>query len=209
MSRAFLQDARFALRLYLKRPGMAMMSTLALALGIGLVTSMYSVANGLFLKAPPVPQPESLYYVTTDKTDSPKSGEMVTVPQEVYADWEEAQTHFREFASFIPGTVNVSGEGEPQRYDGAYVSSTFFGAAGVDVAQGRDFRIEDETEATKPTVIISHQLWNERFAGSLDALGANLRINGVLGTIAFENKLSGKRVVAWAISDTSSAELTA
>ena len=96
----------------------------------------------------------------------------------------EQQKSFEMLAAFIAGaTVNVTADGHPQRYTGAYVTSDFFRILGVAPLTGRDFAAADNRPGAEKVAIISHQLWKRDFGGSREVLGKSVRINGKAATV--------------------------
>jgi predicted permease len=160
-------------------------AVVVLALGIGGVTAMFSVVNGVMLRGFSFPNASRL---TSANFVDPSSATFFGVNGRVSAmDFEElrpVQQSFDRLAAYINGsTVNVTVDGTPRRYTGAYVTEDFLPALGVSPAFGRDFTAEDNKPGAEKVTIIGHGIWQRDFGGSPDVVGKDVRINGTPATI--------------------------
>lgn len=114
-----LGDIRYGTRLLLKRPGLSALAVVALAVGIGLTTTMFSIVYAAALKGLPYERSDRLVAIFRNR---PAQGiQFMQVSIHDFMDWREQQQSFEAIAAFYVETVNVSGsEGQPIRYYGAY-----------------------------------------------------------------------------------------
>ncbi|HSM59640.1 MAG TPA: ABC transporter permease [Longimicrobiales bacterium] len=169
----FAQDLRYALRMLVKSPWTSGLSVGALALGIGVTATMFCIVYGAIMRGLPFAGGDRIMAVTSVLRDQ-------TRPTSVhdYVDLRGQQRSFETLEAFYQGTVNVSWADRPERFEGAFVSANAFGALGVLPVLGRPFR-EDEARPGAPLVLmLSHHVWRERFAGSPEALGQVVKVNG-------------------------------
>lgn len=173
----FLADLKYGLRMLVKHPGLASIAIIALALGIGLTTTMWSITWGGILRGLPFERSEQLMHLERARPE--KGQESIEVPQSDFAAWRERQKSFEDLAAFREGTVNVSGsEGRPERFEGAFLTASTFRLLRVQPVTGRLFRDEDNQPGAPPVVLLGYDLWQSRFGGA-EVLGRTLRANGV------------------------------
>src|SRR5689334_12200948 len=132
-----LHDLRFGIRLLMKNPGFSAVAILALALGIGANTAIFSVVDAVLFKPLPFDHPERLVEVW--ERDLNKGDDHDSVMASNYLDWKNRSRVFQDMAAHTGGPVNLSGTAEPERIRGARVSAGLFGVLGVRPQLGRDF----------------------------------------------------------------------
>jgi putative ABC transport system permease protein len=172
-----LQDLRFALRIFRKRPGFTLAVVLALGLGIGAASAMFSVINGVLLRPLPFPRSERLVNVweTNLKRNFPK---FVVAPANYY-DWRAQNQVFSSLGAYLPNTFNLgSNANEPERYTGAICDRGFFDTLAIQPLMGRVLSEEEEQAGKDGVVILSYGTWKQRFAGDPKILGQTLLLNG-------------------------------
>jgi predicted permease len=178
-------DLHLAFRMMGKQPGMSLLAIVALALGIGLTTTMFSIVNGAVLRGLPFENSDRIHAmqrVNYAVPDGPDTSEQATLHD--FADWRARQTSFESLAAFQGRLANVVGpDGTPERYRGIWQTPNTFSLLRATPALGRDFRAEEERSGAEPVVIISDKVWRERFDGRPDAVGQPLRINGQVMTV--------------------------
>jgi predicted permease len=178
------QDIRFASRLLRKSPGFTVVAILTLAIGIGASAAVFSLVNAILLK--PLPYPDSSRIVLPELISPPG----VMLGSE-YFPWGEQQFRmmtrdahpFQAVSAFENDTFNLTGAGEPASLDGFRASQEFFPALGVGPSLGRAFTTEEDQPGHEFEVILSDQLWRERFAGDLNILGRTVELNGSAYTV--------------------------
>ncbi|HXW06403.1 MAG TPA: ABC transporter permease, partial [Vicinamibacterales bacterium] len=158
---------------------------LVLALGIAGVTTMFSVVNGVMLRGFSFPTAGRL--ISLNFVD-PTSATFFGINGQISGmDFEELlpeQQSFEALAAYLNGsTVNVTVNGQPQRYTGAYVTEDFLRILGVSPMMGRDFTAADNAPGAGQVAIISHGIWQRDFGGDPQIVGTGVRINGKAATI--------------------------
>jgi predicted permease len=173
-----LQDLRYGARTLWKSPGFASVAILALALGIGANTSIFSVVNSVLLRPLPYREAARLVYLmeTSQQHDS-----AVSVPN--FNDWREQNQVFDQLAASRLASFNLTGAGEPARLQGRMASVNFFRTLGVSVAAGRDFLPEEGRAGASPVVILSHGFWLRQFGGDAGVVGRQLTLNNESHTV--------------------------
>jgi putative ABC transport system permease protein len=168
----FLQDARYGVRKLAKSPGFTAVALVALALGIGANTAIFSVVNAVLLRPLPYAEPERLV-ILWEKTATGHAS--VAYPN--FVDMKNQTTSFERFAGFRGESFNLTGAGEAERLQGRMVSADFFSAFGVPLHRGRDFTIRDDRSEASPVVILGYGFWQRRFGGE-DVVGRQLTLDG-------------------------------
>jgi predicted permease len=185
LSESFLQDLRIGVRVLVKERAFCALAIVVLALGISAVTTQFSVVNGIMLRGFSFPNAERL--VNVDFTD-PTSATFFGVNQRMLSmDFRELlpeQKSFDLLAAYLNGsTVNVTVNGGPRRYTGAYVTEHFLRILGMAPALGRDLTAADNVEGAPKVALISHGIWQRDFGGVANIVGTAVRINGAPATI--------------------------
>lgn len=186
----FAQDVRLGVRMLLKEKSFCALAILVLALGIGGVATMFSVVNATMLRGFSYPNAPRLAGVqvinVTDATQQTANingfGSQIFMLD--YEEMRKEQKSFEYLAGYINGsTVNMTVDGNPQRFTGAYVTEDFFRALGVGPIMGRDFTTEDNKPGAEKVALISHQLWQNSFGSSPNVVGKAVNINGKPATV--------------------------
>jgi putative ABC transport system permease protein len=171
-----VQDARVALRSFLKAPAFMVAVLVTLGLGIGGNVAMFGILDASLFRALPYRQPDRL--VMGRVTWNGEVGNTVSGPD--FFDYREQSTSFTDLAAYTPFTlpVTVTGGGEPERAQSILVSTRFFATLGVDPARGREFT-GAEGELDGPSVVVlSHGFWERRYGGDPAVLGQAVDIGG-------------------------------
>ena len=175
-----MQDVRYALRLWRRRPGFALVAIVTLALGIGANTAMFTIVNAVLLRPLQYPHADRLVSIW-GRTNAYPRGLLA------YDEYEaiRAQTGTFEAAGlWFPQSVNLTGVDEPQRLVGSFVSGSFFDVLGLTAERGRLFTEDESAPGTvKPVVVLAHQTWQRRFNADPAAIGATMNLNGTALTI--------------------------
>lgn len=177
-----LNDIRYGFRMLVKRPGLSAIAIVALALGIGLTTTMFGIVYGALLKGLPFEESENL--VALFRNRPAQDVQFMAVGIHDFTDWREQQTSFEDIAAYYAETVNVAGtEGKPIRYLGAYVSAHLFDILRVEPIIGRSFRPEEDHPSTPPVMLLSYRAWQNRFQGDPRVIGRAIRANSEMTTV--------------------------
>ncbi len=173
------QDLRYALRMLQKNPGFAMAAVVTLALGIGANTAIFSVCNTVLLKPPPYLEPGRIVMLWEHRR-----GQMPqTVAPANFVDWREQTRSFSEVAAIRSSSMILIGQGEPARLKGAAVSANFLSLFGVHLTLGRNFLAEEDQPDRNHVVILSYQMWRERFGARPDIVGRPITLNDTSHTV--------------------------
>jgi len=178
-----MQDIRYGLRTLAKNPGFTLVAILTLALGIGANTAIFSVVQNLLLRPLPYPQPESLVEIwNTYPPQVPRGG----LSPGDYADWRREAKNFSEMGGYadVSRGFNLTGDGEPQRVQIGYASSSIFSMLGARVVAGRSFVPEEDRSGNAPVVLLSHRLWQGRYGGDPRVVGRTVTLDSHSYTIA-------------------------
>lgn len=171
-----LKDLRYAYRSLVKRPGFTIVAILTLALGIGINTTVFSLANSVFLRQLPVTAPQDLVWIFSDR-DNPTS-----YPE--YLEYQQQTELFAGVMAYEWVGLNLGSNGQAERVEGTLVSGNYFDVLGVKAALGRTFLPdEDKTPGASPVAVISHNLWQRRFNSDATVVGKPVVLNGVQFTI--------------------------
>ncbi|HSE21319.1 MAG TPA: ABC transporter permease [Pyrinomonadaceae bacterium] len=172
----FQHDLRFALRMLLKNPGFTIVAVIALALGIGANTAIFSVVNHVLLRPLPYKDPGRLVMVWEDAS---KSGYPRDTPSAAnYVDWRDQNQVFEGMAAFSAESFNLTGAGDPERLEGIRVSANLFPLLGVEPQVGRVFTAAEDQPNSQRVVLLSYGLWQRRFGGDPNIAGKPLTLNG-------------------------------
>ena len=171
-----LQDLRFGVRTLLKNPGVSAIAILALALGTGANSAIFSVVNAIMLRPLPYGQPERLVMMWGTNSKSGISQDSFSVPN--ILDYREQNSTLEQIAAYSQDDFNMSTGGEPIHCQGAFVTANYFSVLGLSPNLGRPFVDgEDQSRAT-PVVIISDGLWRRQFGADPNILNTAIQLNG-------------------------------
>src|SRR5215831_3970961 len=171
-------DLRYSLRSLARNPGFTAVVVIVLALGIGANTAIFTIIDSVLLKPLPYPDPGRLVKIWGRFTGIgiPDDRNWISVPE--FKDLEHLNRSFSGLAAMSGASFNISPGGMPERVDGAAVSASFFPMLGVKPEVGRLFTGEEETPGRDRVVLISHGLWQRRFAKNPGLVGSTMRVNG-------------------------------
>jgi putative ABC transport system permease protein len=175
------QDLYYGLRMLWKSPAFTLVAIIALALGIGANTAIFSVVNGVLLRPLPYPEPDQLAMVWLDNRRQGIRDDITSYPN--FIDWRDQNKTFQGMAAVRGINANLTGSGEPEEIRGASVTSNFFQLVGVGPTQGRGFTIEEEQPGKDRIVVLSHGLWQRRFGGNPGILNQSIQLNGEAYTV--------------------------
>src|SRR6185503_19055736 len=174
-----LQDLRYAIRMLLKNIGFTVVAVLALTLGIGAVTAIFSVVNTVLLTPLPYAESDRLVFLWEG---SPQI-ERMSVAYPNFVDWREQNTVFENIGVFRRQNYNLTGSGEPERLVGAMMSADLFDVLRVEAAKGRVFINDEDKPGASPIVVLSHGLWQRRFGGDPNILDQSITLDGRAYTV--------------------------
>jgi predicted permease len=185
MGDTLLQDLRVGFRVLVKERAFCALAIFVLALGVAAVTTQFSVVHGVMLRGFSFPNAERLMDVDfIDPTSGNFFGFNSRVSSMDFEEFRYEQQSFERLAAYLNGsTVNVTINGTPQRYTGAYVTEDFLRILGVGPVMGRDFTAEDNKAGAPKVALIGHGIWERDFGADPDIVGKGVRINGAPATI--------------------------
>ena len=170
-----LNDFRYALRQLIKAPSFTFVAIITLALGIGACTAIFSVVNTVLLR--PLDAPDSDRLVVIRETQLPQFPEFSVSPPN-YLDWEKQTKSYEYLAAYTGASLNLTGEGEPQRLTGLKVTGHYFDVYGVKPLLGRLLLPEEDAPGKNHVVVLSHGFWQRVFGGAKDVVGRSVQLNG-------------------------------
>ncbi len=176
-----LNDIRFALRLLLKSPGFTLTAILALALGIGANTALFSVVDSVFLRPLPYPEPDRLVRLSSTDPDIDLTRVGFSWPR--YLAVRDSQQVFSDLAVGAFNGFTVTGRGDPELVQGFHASANYFDVLGVQPHLGRGFNATEDAKGGPDVVLISHEWWRQRFNSDPAILGRPLTVSGRPHTI--------------------------
>ena len=174
-----MQDVRHGARMLRQSPGFTLIAAIALALGIGANTAMFSAVNGVLLRPLPYREPERLLRLYTSMPQFREAS--VSYPN--FLDWQLRSRSFELMAAYRNETFNLTGQGTPERLRGTMASSTIFAALGVKPIVGRTFRDEEDRRGGEPVVVLTSSFWSVRFGSDREVIGRAITLNEKLYTI--------------------------
>ncbi len=169
-----MNDLRFAIRQLRKSPGFTAVAVFTLALGIGANTAVFSVIKALLLE--PLPYPDPLRIVQVWKSDIAIWDRMPLSGPD-YFDLREQSESFAELGAYTTTWHNLGGE-KPVRVPGILCTAAVLRALGVQPALGRWFTDDEERPESRRVVVLSHRLWQDRYAGDAALVGRAIVVNG-------------------------------
>ena len=177
----FWKDLRYAFRMLLKSPGFTLIAMLALGLGIGANTAIFSVFNGILWRPLPAKNPQQLV-ILASKPRAIDFPLQLSYPD--FKDYRELKTAFSDLAAYVPSPVNFGVEGHPERAWAEMVSGNYFSMLGLESAIGRTFAPDEGWVPGKdPLMVLSYKYWQKRFAGSTSVVGQTVQVNNHAFTI--------------------------
>jgi putative ABC transport system permease protein len=174
---SFLQDCRYAVRILARSPGFTLIAVLALAIGIGANSAIFSIVNAVILKPLPYDKPEQLVQLWMRFTGIgiPNDQNWVSGPEFVDLQQNQSLSHL---AAISSTSFNINITGAPERIDSAVVSTSFFPLLGVQAQLGRVFLPEEGQSGRERVVLLSDGLWRRRFGADPAISGRKLVMNG-------------------------------
>ncbi len=181
--RNLVRNLRFGFRLLGKNLAFTSVALLALTLGIGANTAIFTVIYGALLSPLPYPNPDQLVMVW-----SRVNGHNNSVSAGDYLDWKRQNSVFQDMVAWSGGTFSLSASGHLEAMQARILSPGFFNMQGIPLRLGRDFLPEESEPGRNRVVIMTHRLWQERFGSDLHIIGQQVRLNAepytVVGVLA-------------------------
>jgi putative ABC transport system permease protein len=175
------QDLRFGFRTLFKNPGFTAVAVIALALGIGANSAIFSVVNTVLLRPLPYKDPDGLVMVWEDATRHGYPRDTPAVAN--YLDWRSQNHVFEDMAAVADASLNLTGVGDPERLEGSAANASLFSLLGVAPQLGRAFTAEEDQPGANRVVMLSNRLWARRFGADPGIVGKQITLNGQPATV--------------------------
>ncbi|HWS54860.1 MAG TPA: ABC transporter permease [Pyrinomonadaceae bacterium] len=176
-----LQDLRYGVRMLLRNPGFTIVAVLALALGIGANSAIFSVINTVLLRPLPYPNPEQLTIVWERNNQQGVNRSPASLLN--FVDWRAQNQSFEHMAALRITGFNLTSEGEPERVQAASAAASIFPLLGAEPMLGRTFLPEEEKAGRGRVTVLSHGLWQRRFGGDAGIVGKDILLNSEKYTV--------------------------
>ena len=167
------QDMRYGARMLLSNPGFTVVAVVALALGIGANSAIFSVVNAVLLRPLPYKDADKLVLVWERGT---KEAQNVVNPAN-FMDWRDQNAVFSDMAAIFDTSFALIGDGEPEEIPAQYATTNLFSMLGVEPILGRAFTPDDDRPNQPHVVVISYGLWQRRFGGDEKIVGRKLNLS--------------------------------
>jgi putative ABC transport system permease protein len=178
---SLLQDVRYAIRVCMRTPGFTAVAVLALALGIGANTAIFTIVNAALIERLPFKDPSRLVVLWEESSRRP--GRSNVVGPANYLRWRERATAFEALAGFVDTRVNLTASGDPEELTVQNITSDFFPILGVAPLVGRTFTDAEHNDPNAAVVMLSYAFWQRRFAGDPELVGRTIQLNGTAATV--------------------------
>ena len=170
-----LQDLRFAVRLLVKERWFSAVAIVALALGIGLNATVFTLVNAVLIRGLPFKDSQDLYMLSWQ----PKRGGRSNVSYTEFKEWRDQAKVFAGIGAWTNSSMTINDDrGLPEQARGTYLTANSFALVGQSLLLGRDFGAQDERRGTDRAVILGYTLWRNRYGGDRSVVGKLTRVNG-------------------------------
>ena len=169
------QDIGFGARMLRRQPGFTLVALIALTLGIGANTAIFSIVDAVLWRPLPYPSPSAVLSLGEQRPRENRVHGPVA-PADFY-DWRRDNRTFSAMAAVEPGPINISGGAEPERLRGIIVTADFLDVVGIRPTLGRDFMRDDEIEGRHQVVILTDGFWRRRFGADPSIVGRKITLN--------------------------------
>jgi putative ABC transport system permease protein len=174
-----VRDLHYALRTLARNPGFTVASLLALALGIGTNTAVFSVVHAVLLRPLPYPDSDRLVMLFTSRPHGERGNASVAE----FLDWRAASRSFETLDAVDPGRFTLTGNGEAVQISGLSVTATFFETLKARPLLGRTFVTGEDQPGRDPTVVLGERLWRQRYGSDPNIVGKAVTLEGRLHTV--------------------------
>src|SRR5690242_17513229 len=171
-----LKDLRYGFRMLSKNAGSTLVAVIALGLGIGANSAIFSVVNAVLLRPLHYKDTGRLVVIWETKLSKEIFQEQVSPPD--YRDWTEQQRVFDQMAALRAQPAVLTGGQLPERVETAWVSPSAFDLLGVRASLGRTFFSDENQPGRNRVAVLSYGLWQRRFGGDAGILGRNVIVDG-------------------------------
>jgi putative ABC transport system permease protein len=170
------QDIRFGMRMLFKHRLTTLVCVVALALGIGANTAIFSLAEAFLLHPASFENADRIVALVESR---PRQNiDMNSVAPATYLEWGKEAQSFDQMGAYAWDEVSLTGDGNPQKVQAFHITANFFEMLGVQPQLGRAFLPEEEVPGHNQEIILGHALWEQRYAGDPNIVGKNVKIDG-------------------------------
>jgi len=173
---SFLHDARFALRMLRKNPSFSSVAVLALALGIGANTAMFSVIEAVLLRPLPYRNAGEIVRVASTWVRNGTMTSYSSSPPDFF-DWRDQSRSFSSMFAYYMNEVALTGQGQAQRLRTVMATAGIFSTLQAEPTLGREFSMEENRKGANHVVILSHALWQVAFGGAPEVIGRTMQLD--------------------------------
>lgn len=174
---SFVRDVIYGLRLFRRNPAFSSLSVIIIALGIGATAAIFSLIHAIILNPLPYRQPDQLAVIWTDFSKSGGNRRAFTTAAD-YFDWRQRSRSFESFAAYSNSSRTLTALDQPVTPLTHEVTANYFDMLGVRALKGRTFLAGEDLPGRDRVAIISHALWKTAFAGSENAIGKTIELDG-------------------------------
>ena len=178
---AFRQDVRYAFRGLVRSPGFTALTVLCLALGVGINSTVFTIADNVSLKPLPFAAPERLVVLYSTRPGG--TDDRARVSSQDYRDWKEQTRSFDDIGVYTYRSLSITEGVESERFQGSAISWNLFPLLGEQPILGRPLTEADDQPGAPPVVVLSHGLWQRRFASDPSIVGQTIIIDGTAHTV--------------------------
>src|SRR5436190_15488069 len=204
---SILHDLRYAVRVSRRAPGLTLVAILALAIGIGANTAIFTIVNAVLLERLPFRDSDRIVVLWEEAARRPGQKNVPGPAQ--FVRWKERATAFDRMAGLVDTRANLTGDGDPEEVIVQNVTADFFPILGVPPLLGRAFTDAENADPESLSIILGYELWQRRFGGDPSVIGRTIRLSArptvVVGVMppGFQlfiksRSLTGKRSDLWA-----------
>jgi len=179
---SFFEDLRFAGRMLTKDPKFTAVVVLALALGIGANTTVFTLVNAVLFRGLPFERADRIMHISSTRVARGDNRLGVSYPD--FKDWKAQTKTFQNLGAFSLETINLSDQGNvPERYSGGRITANTFSLLGQKPMLGRDFLPDEDKPGTATVVILGHGVWKTRYGKDPGIIGRAIRVNDIPATV--------------------------
>src|SRR6267142_2820482 len=177
----FWKDIRFGIRILSNKPAVTVIAVIALALGIGASTAIFSVVNTVLLRALPYPNGDRLVMIW--EQNRPRSRDRNVISPANFLDWREQNNVFEQMAAFYGSTYNLTGLGDPEEVTAMATATNLFDVLGSHPILGRTFTTDDGVSGKDNVAVLTYGFWQKHFAGDRNVVGKTFALDGETITV--------------------------
>ena len=178
---AIWHEMRQALSQLRHSPGFTLAAVMILGLGLAVTLYMFTVVKAYMLTPLPYPQADRIMHL--ERANPLHGFDSMEATQHDFVEWQQAQKSFDDLAAFYVGTINLSDDDLPQRFEGAFISPSAFDVIQADAHIGRRLTAADAEPGAAPVIVLGYDVWLNRYNGDPAILGESIRVNGVPTTV--------------------------